>query len=65
MPVPQADSAEAAISAILSHHFENSENPHETIYRISLVLNARAVPAFRTTRALPLHDRLDKTWAQK
>lgn len=65
MSVPQADSAEAAISSILSDHFENSENPHETIYRIWLVLNARAVPAFSTTRALPLHDRPDQTWAHE
>lgn len=63
MSVPQADSAEAAISSILSDHFENSENPHETIYKIWLVLNARAVPAFSTTRALLLHDRPDQTWA--
>ena len=64
MSVPNPDSAEAAISSILRDHFENSENPHETIYRIWLVLNAREVAAFRTTRALQCHDRPDKTWAQ-
>jgi hypothetical protein len=34
---------EAAIGSILTDHFENSENPHETIYRIWLLLNAEAL----------------------
>jgi hypothetical protein len=31
---------EAALGSILSDHFDNSQNPHETIYRIWLLLNA-------------------------
>ena len=29
---------EAALASILTEHFDNCENPHETIYRISLLL---------------------------
>jgi hypothetical protein len=31
---------EAAIDAVLSDHFENCQNPHETIHKIWLLLNA-------------------------
>jgi hypothetical protein len=31
---------EAALGWILSDHFDTSHNPHETIYRIWLLLNA-------------------------
>jgi hypothetical protein len=31
---------EAAIDLVLSDHFENCQNPHETIHRIWLLLNA-------------------------
>lgn len=64
MLVSQAHSAEAAISSILSDHFENWENPHETIYKIWLVLNARAVRPFAQPKPPPLHKRRGKTWAQ-
>ncbi len=33
-------SIEAAIDLVLSDHFENCQNPHETIHRIWLLLNA-------------------------
>ncbi len=31
---------EAAIDEVLSDHFENCQNPHETIHKIWLLLNA-------------------------
>jgi len=31
---------EAAIDLVLSDHFENCQNPHETIHRIWLLLHA-------------------------
>ena len=31
---------ETSLGSILSDHFDNSQNPHETIYRIWLLLNA-------------------------
>jgi hypothetical protein len=31
---------EAAIDAVLHDHFENCQNPHETIHKIWLLLNA-------------------------
>jgi hypothetical protein len=31
---------EAAIDAVLDDHFENCQNPHETIHKIWLLLNA-------------------------
>ncbi len=31
---------EAAINSVLSDHFENCQNPHETIHKIWLLLNA-------------------------
>lgn len=33
---------EAAIDLVLSDHFENGQNPHETIHRIWLLLNVDA-----------------------
>jgi len=35
------NSIEAAVASILNDHFENAENPHETIYRIWLLMSAR------------------------
>lgn len=43
MPLPKPNSMEAALGSILSDHFDNSQNPHETIYRIWLLLNAGAL----------------------
>jgi hypothetical protein len=40
MSLPKPSSVEAALGSILSDHFDNSQNPHETIYRIWLLLNA-------------------------
>lgn len=48
MSASKSPSIEAAIAAVLSDHFEHAENPHETIYRIWLLLNAPAL-----TGALP------------
>jgi hypothetical protein len=33
-------SIETALELVLSDHFENCQNPHETIHRIWLLLNA-------------------------
>jgi hypothetical protein len=33
-------SLEAALHTVLAEHFDNGENPHETISRIWLLLNA-------------------------
>ena len=35
---------EAAIDEVLIDHFENSQNPHETIHKIWLLLNADSIP---------------------
>ena len=35
---------EAAIDEVLSDHFENCQNPHETIHKIWLLLNADSIP---------------------
>jgi hypothetical protein len=43
MSLSKAVCTEAAIGDILTDHFENSQNPHETIYRIWLLLNAKAL----------------------
>lgn len=43
MSVSKSPSIETAIGSILSDHFERAENPHETIYRIWLLLNAPAL----------------------
>jgi hypothetical protein len=40
----KSQSIEAVLELILSNHFENCENPHETIYRIWLLLNVRSLP---------------------
>jgi len=42
-PLPGAKPAplEAALTAILADHFELCENPHQTIYRIALLLDAQ------------------------
>ena len=42
---------EAALGSILSDHFDNSQNPHETIYRIWLLLNAGALCASQEASA--------------
>ena len=34
---------EAAIAEVLSDHFENCQNPHETIHKIWLLLNAASI----------------------
>jgi len=41
MPVSKPNSLEAALNALLAAHFDNCENPHETISRIWLLLNAQ------------------------
>ena len=43
MSLPKPISMEAALGSILSDHFDNSQNPHETIYRIWLLLNAGSI----------------------
>lgn len=35
---------EAAIDEVLIDHFENCQNPHETIHKIWLLLNADSIP---------------------
>jgi hypothetical protein len=40
MSLPTSSSMEAALGSILSDHFDTSHNPHETLYRIWLLLNA-------------------------
>jgi hypothetical protein len=40
MSLRKADSVETILRSILSDHFENAENPHETICRIWSLLNA-------------------------
>jgi hypothetical protein len=40
MSLPKSGSMEAALGSILSDHFDHSHNPHETLYRIWLLLNA-------------------------
>jgi hypothetical protein len=39
----KSQSIETAMELILSNHFEHCENPHETIYRIWLLLNIRTL----------------------
>jgi hypothetical protein len=39
MSLSKPGSMEAALGWILSDHFDTSHNPHETIYRIWLLLN--------------------------
>lgn len=39
MSSPKLNSMEAALGSILNDHFDNSHNPHETIYRIWLLFN--------------------------
>ncbi|MDO9564796.1 MAG: hypothetical protein Q7J60_24515 [Bradyrhizobium sp.] len=51
MSASKSPSIEAAIGSILADHFEQAENPHETIYRIWLLLNARALAG-----AMPASD---------
>ena len=51
MSASKSPSIETAIGSILSDHFEHAENPHETIYRIWLLLNAPAL-----TGALPASE---------
>jgi hypothetical protein len=41
---------EPLIDAILNDHFENHENPHETLYKIWLLINARTLLARRDSR---------------
>lgn len=43
MSLPKADSFENALGSILSDHFDNSQNPHETIYRIWFLLNVSSL----------------------
>jgi hypothetical protein len=40
MLISKTDAMQAALGSILTDHFENSENPHQTIYRIWLLVNA-------------------------
>lgn len=43
MSASKSPSVESAIGSILNDHFERAENPHETIYRIWLLLHAPAL----------------------
>jgi len=43
MSLDRPKTIEASIQALLSDHFENHENPHETIYKIWLLVNARVL----------------------
>lgn len=36
-------SLETTLASILRDHFDNAQNPHETIYRIWLMLNANGI----------------------
>ena len=47
MPFIELPPVEPLIDAILNDHFENHENPHETLYRIWLLINARTLVAKR------------------
>jgi hypothetical protein len=49
-------SIEAALELILSEHFENYQNPHETIYRVWLLLNRHTVGTFATIPAVNRPD---------
>ena len=48
---------EAAIDAVLSDHFENCQNPHETIHKIWLLLNADSTPGSELNICLVRADR--------
>jgi hypothetical protein len=54
MSAPDSTPLEVSISAILDAHFENCENPHETIYRIWLLLQPAELGADATG---PMHSR--------
>lgn len=43
MALPKSNFLETALGSILTDHFENAHNPHETIYRIWLLLNAGSI----------------------
>ena len=43
MSLPKLGSLEMALGSVLTDHFENAQNPHETIYRIWLLLNAGSI----------------------
>ena len=43
MSFPKSNCLETALGSILTDHFENAQNPHETIYRIWLLLNAGSI----------------------
>jgi hypothetical protein len=40
MSAEKTPTIEDSIDAVLSDHFENCQNPHETIHKIWLLLNA-------------------------
>ena len=48
---------EAAIDSVLSDHFENAENPHETIYRIWLLMNTSPLSNSMAATCTMLDDR--------
>jgi hypothetical protein len=50
MSLSKTDSMDAALNSILIDHFENCGNPHETIYKIWLLLNKEAL----SSTSLPL-----------
>ena len=47
---------EEALGAILTDHFENAHNPHETIYRVWLLLNADALTKASLEGAVNQHN---------
>ena len=62
LSVPKSAPLEAMLSAILAEHFDNCENPHRTIDRIRLLLDApsrpkpAAEPAHRPSRTGPTYN---------
>jgi hypothetical protein len=48
---------EAAIDLVLSDHFENCQNPHETIHKIWLLLNADAPSSSELNKCLVRAER--------
>lgn len=51
---------EASVAAILSAHFENCENPHETIYKIWLLLHWAEVVTETVVGSRTLSTSLDR-----
>ncbi len=60
MSLTKPNSLETALDSILTEHFENAQNPHETIYRIWLLRNAGSIAGAPSIAAMesPKIDKL-------